>query len=92
MPVDGSAYAGILTRYIDSDAFEAGGKNCFHDAGPHYYGQRYTPKGGARGIYMAEDVPTALGEVRQNGLAALCPGTRKGSFRILRYLKLAFGP
>ncbi|MFP4167114.1 MAG: RES domain-containing protein, partial [Opitutales bacterium] len=73
MPVDGSAYAGILTRYIDSDAFEAGGKNCFHDAGPHYYGQRYTPKGGARGIYMAEDVPTALGEVRQNGLAALCP-------------------
>jgi len=71
--VDGPAYDGILTRYIDSDAFEVGGKNCFYDAGPHKYGQRYTPKGGARGIYMAEGVPTALGEAGQSGLAALCP-------------------
>lgn len=69
----GAPYEGVLTRFVDSDAFEAGAKNCFYDLGPRQNGQRYTPKGGGRGIYMAEGIPTALGEATQNGLAALKP-------------------
>ncbi len=71
--IQGTPYAGVLTRFVDSDAFEAGDKNCFYDLGPHVSGKRYTPKGGARGIYMAEGIKAALGEATQNGLAALNP-------------------
>jgi len=71
--IQGVPYQGILTRYVDSDAFEAGGKDCFYDLGPRESGQRYSPKGGARGIYLAEGIPTAIGKVTQRGLAALNP-------------------
>lgn len=70
----GIGYQGFVTRYIDASAFELGGKNCFYDLGPQQDGKRYTPKGGGRGIYAAEDVHTAGAEVDQlGGLAALCP-------------------
>jgi len=71
--VQGTPYKEVLTRYVDSDAFDTGNRNCFYDLGPHQEGKRYTPKGGARGIYIAEGVPTALGEATQKGLAALKP-------------------
>ena len=71
--IRGCPYTGVLTRYIDSDAFEAGGRNCFYDLGSPQDGKRYTPKGGARGLYLAEGVPAALGEATQRGLAALNP-------------------
>ena len=69
----GFPYQGVLTRYVDSDAFEAGGKDCFYDLGPRDYGQRYSPKGGARGIYLAEGIRAAIGEATQRGLSALSP-------------------
>lgn len=71
--ISGSPYSGILTRFVDCDAFEKGDKDCFYDLGPHLRGQRYTPKGGARGIYMGEGIKAALGEATQKGLAALAP-------------------
>lgn len=71
--IKGIHYQSVLTRLVDSDAFEVGGKNCFYDLGPHIDGQRYTPKGGARGIYMAEGIKAAQGEASQRGLAALKP-------------------
>lgn len=71
--IEGVFYTGVLTRFVDSDAFEVGGKDCFYDLGPHEEGKRYTPKGGARGIYMAEGIKAALGEATQNGLVALNP-------------------
>jgi len=77
--IPGIPYSRVLTRYVDSNAFEAGDKNCFYDSGPHDEGKRYSPKGGGRGIYMGEGVQAALGEATQNGLAALNPnrvGTR----------------
>jgi RES domain-containing protein len=70
----GIRYQGFVTRYVDSSAFELGEKNCFYDLGPQQDGKRYTPNGGGRGIYAAEDVYTAGAEVDQlGGLSALRP-------------------
>ena len=71
--IEGAPYTGVLTRFVDSDAFEVGSKNCFYDRGPSEDGKRYTPKGGARGIYLAEGIKAAFGEATQQGLAALNP-------------------
>ena len=70
----GKPYSGVLTRYVDLEDFStAPVKRLFYDQGPHRHGQRYSPKGGPKGLYAGEGVTCALAEATQKGLSALKP-------------------
>lgn len=71
--IPGVPYEGVLTRFVDYAAFEAGGGNFLYDQGPRDNGQRYTPKGGALGLYAGEGMKVAQAEASQRGLAGLHP-------------------
>jgi len=72
--LEGEPWQGILTRYVDFEAYMGpSGGRLLYDEGPPRRGQRYTPIKGAKGLYLAEGIPTAVAEYTQEGLKALNP-------------------
>lgn len=72
--LEGDPWEGVLTRYVDFEAYMGpGGSRLLYDEGPPRWGQRYTPVDGAKGLYLAEGIPTAVAEYTQEGLKALNP-------------------
>jgi RES domain-containing protein len=71
--LDGNPYARTLCRAVDAATlyrFQNGGHDQprpLYSLGPAKNGARFTPRGGAPALYVAEDEQTALHEYRQVG-------------------------
>jgi hypothetical protein len=81
--------AGVFTRYIDYETFEASSnKDLLWDEGPANTGQRYTPIGGPKGLYFGEGLHVARCEFTGQHRAALVPHKSSVALHVDASIKL----